>query len=104
LSSVLFILLLLNAFFGKIGKAHHSCSCGCRRESVENDAKIYGVKGMSCNHCKANVERALLALEGVRSATAKIEACEVAIVGDVDEAVVKKTVEELGFKFEGRKL
>jgi uncharacterized membrane protein YraQ (UPF0718 family)/copper chaperone CopZ len=104
LSSVLFILLLLNAFFGKIGKAHHSCSCGCRRECVENDAKIYGVKGMNCNHCKANVERALLVLEGVRSAAAKIEACEVAIVGDVDEAVVKKTVEELGFKFEGRKL
>jgi copper chaperone CopZ len=104
LSSVLFILLLLNAFFGKIGKAHHSCSCGGRCECVENDAKTYGVKGMSCNHCKANVERALLALEGVRSAAAKIEACEVAIVGDVDEAVVKKTVEELGFKFEGRKL
>lgn len=104
LCSILFSLLLLNAFFGKNGAAHHHCSCGGKCECVENDAKIYGVKGMSCNHCKANVERALIALEGVRSAAAKIEACEVAVVGEVDEADVKKTVEELGFKFEGRKL
>lgn len=103
LCSVVLFLLLCNAFYQK-GFSHHHCSCGGKCECVESDAKIYGVKGMSCNHCKANVEKALRSLDGVRSAAAKIEACEVAVVGEVDEEDVKKVVEGLGFKFEGRKM
>jgi len=36
--------------------------------------KTFSVNGMKCGHCKANVEQAILALDGVSRAEANLEA------------------------------
>ena len=48
--------------------------------------KIFSVSGMKCVHCKANVENAIKALNGVNDAVADIDAKNVAV--DFDESVV----------------
>lgn len=49
--------------------------------------KTFNVNGMKCMHCKANVEKAIQSLDGVRSALADIEAKNVKV--DYDESRVK---------------
>lgn len=49
--------------------------------------KTFAVSGMKCGHCKMNVENALKAVAGVRSAEANLEAANVTV--DYDESAVK---------------
>ena len=43
---------------------------------------IISVKGMSCNHCKASVEKALKTLEGVEKAEVDLQKAEVNVEFD----------------------
>lgn len=61
------------------------------------------VKGMSCNHCRMSVTKALESLPGVSnvavdllSGTASYDAAT-----PLDPAVVKKAIEKLGFEVTG---
>ena len=61
--------------------------------------KQFNVSGMKCVNCKANVERALNALEGVDEADVSLEDANVTVT--YDEAVVtpqamKNAVDDLG--------
>ena len=56
---------------------------------------------MSCSHCKACVEKAAFALEGVVYAEANVAKKELVIEGSVDESVLKTAIEEAGFEFGG---
>ena len=63
--------------------------------------KTVNIEGMMCEHCEATVKKALEALDGVesaavshRSGTAVIELSK-----DVEEAVLKKTIEDKDYKF-----
>ena len=60
----------------------------------------FGVEGMMCNHCKMHVEKALLAIKGVKSAEADVDAKTVtAVVSEsVDEAALKAAVTAAGYK------
>ena len=44
--------------------------------------KTFSVNGMKCGHCKANVEQAILALEGVSRAEANLEEKSVTVEFD----------------------
>ena len=59
------------------------------------------VEGMSCNHCKACVEKAVGALPGVESAVADVAAGSLDVVGNADEKALKEAVEKAGFGFGG---
>lgn len=48
--------------------------------------KVFSVEGMKCPHCKANVENAIKALNGVTSAVADLEGHNVTV--DYDESVI----------------
>lgn len=50
--------------------------------------KTFNVSGMRCVHCKANVENALKALQGVSSAEASLEEKNVTV--SFDESAVKE--------------
>lgn len=58
--------------------------------------KILKIEGMHCMNCVARVEKALCAIDGVsvkvdlENGTAAVEGCE-------NEALLKETVEDLGF-------
>ena len=64
------------------------------------------MNGMSCSHCKACVEKAVRMLDDVEFAEADVARKELLVEWrdehDVDEAALKKAVEEAGFEFGGR--
>ena len=64
--------------------------------------QIYRVGGMSCNHCKASVEKSLALLPSVTAVEADLPAGTVAVEGSATEADVRKVIEELGFEYKGR--
>ncbi len=60
---------------------------------------VIKVDGMTCNHCKANVETNLAKLSFVNSAVVNLAAKTVTLEGDsIDVEEVKKIVEQLGYK------
>ena len=60
----------------------------------------FSVEGMMCNNCKAHVEKALLAVKGVKSAEASLENKNVvvAVKDSVSEETLKKAVTDAGYK------
>lgn len=65
-----------------------------------NQMKI-GVGGMTCNHCKMNVEKSISKLAGVENVTANPDTDEVIIQGKVSLDVLKSSVEDIGYEFKG---
>ena len=62
---------------------------------------VLKVEGMSCGHCKASVEKALKALNGVANATVTLEAKEVNVEFDgsaVNVEAMKKAIEDDGYE------
>ncbi len=66
-----------------------------------NEMKVLTIEGMMCGHCKANVEKVLLAVEGVASAVVDLDAktATVELSGDVADDVLIKVVDEAGYTF-----
>ncbi|MFR9523914.1 MAG: permease [Rikenellaceae bacterium] len=94
-SSVLFIGLLANAYIMKLrnGASHsHDIELPTTQE--------FKVAGMRCNHCKANVEKAIAALAGVTEVVVDLAAGVVRVEGDIPRDQVRKVVRQLGFKVE----
>jgi Cu2+-exporting ATPase len=62
--------------------------------------KTLKIEGMMCGHCEATVKKALEAIEGVAEATVSHEAgtAVVKLTADVDNAVLKKAVEDKDYK------
>jgi uncharacterized membrane protein YraQ (UPF0718 family)/copper chaperone CopZ len=59
------------------------------------------VKGMTCNHCKATVERNISAMEGIESAEANLSTEKVLVHGDnIDLEKVREEIESLGYGYE----
>lgn len=91
-SSIFFVLLLINAMILKYRKP----------KKISNTMeREYKITGMSCNHCKMSVEKNIGKLQGVTSVHVDLEKGIVYVEGEVSELEVKKTVEELGFEFIG---
>jgi copper chaperone CopZ len=68
------------------------------------ETKTVLVEGMTCNHCKANVERAINSVEGVKETVADPATGLVKIVAqNLDLSKVKASVEKIGYIFAGEK-
>ena len=69
----------------------------------ENKEMKITVKGMMCGHCEAHVKKALEAIEGIETAAASHGENLVTITTtkDIDEALIKATVEEAGYEYAG---
>lgn len=93
-SGILLIILLINAFMFKLFK---------KEKTIDENQVIYRIDGMSCNHCKNSVEKAIRGLENVENVEVILGKKEAVVTGKPDDEVVKHTVEELGFEFKGRK-
>jgi Cu2+-exporting ATPase len=65
--------------------------------------KTIDIEGMMCEHCEARVKKALEAVDGVTEATADRNAKKavVTLSKDVDDAALKKAVEDQGYKVLG---
>ncbi len=62
------------------------------------------VEGMTCNHCKANVEKALKTLDGVEQAEVDLKNAQVDVLINPNQAskeALKEAVETAGYKVLG---
>lgn len=62
--------------------------------------KIIYIEGMACGHCKAAVEKALGALDGVSKVELSLEEKLAKLILDknLDDAILKNAVEEAGYE------
>ncbi len=103
-SAVILGLAILNIFYRWIKKVFE------RRFIKQNNIKPMAmnemkvlVKGMTCNHCKSNVETHLANVAGVEKVSADVGTGEVIIEGDgIDLDKVKEAVEGIGYIFSGK--
>lgn len=65
-----------------------------------NTIKI-SVYGMTCNHCKMNVEKNLMKLTGIKTAVVDLASKTVTINGNTPIETIKKTINSLGYEFRG---
>ena len=60
------------------------------------------VGGMTCNHCKMNVEKSLKSLAGIESVEANQDTGNVVIKGnDFDMEMIRQAVESIGYDYNG---
>jgi len=63
------------------------------------DTKVFTVDGMTCNHCAANVERAIREVQGVTDVKVDLTGKRAAVSGDdFDSEKIKDAVESAGYK------
>ena len=62
--------------------------------------KVLVIEGMMCMHCKANVEKLLLAVEGVSAVNVSLEekSATVKLTADVADEALITPVNEAGYK------
>lgn len=93
--SIVLALLLVNAM---ILRFRHKDDCGCQGQECECKTRTYRIEGLRCNHCKANAEKAIAAIEGVEKVEIDLASGIAVVEGKVAEDDVRKAVEALGFK------
>ncbi|PNQ05161.1 heavy-metal-associated domain-containing protein [Mesotoga sp. B105.6.4] len=61
------------------------------------------IGGMSCNHCKMRVERALKSVEGVEDAVVDIDEgiAEIFTTKNIEENRLREIIEDAGYSFMG---
>ena len=95
-STIILILLMLNGYIIKYFKKN-------KTEIIQNNTMkniTIIVKGMTCNHCKANVENNIKKIEGIADAVVDLAKNEVNISGEnIDLAKIKNVVNGLGYEF-----
>ncbi len=103
-ATIVLILLLLNAFIRRYVKKTEECSCHecCSHKEIdchsEHPTSVYNIKGMSCNHCRTNVERAISQLPGVESVSVDLASATATVTGTAGREEIKEAVEAIGFE------
>lgn len=87
-SSILFAILLISAF---TSKHNHS-----KNNNMQN---VFKIKGMMCNHCKANVEKNLSKVAGVTSVSVNLEDGTASVEGNFDSTEIIRTITDLGYEY-----
>ena len=91
--SALLIALLLVAMSAKYLKSYQL------NKNQTNIMKQFKIKGMSCNHCKASVEKGLAALPGVTDVQVDLAKGIAYVEGDFDAQSIIDKINELGFEY-----
>ena len=99
------LLLLINAAWHHYHGGHHHHHCHCHdTETCDSPTNKYDmeitIKGMNCNHCRANAEKAILSCDGVTSASVDLTSGKAQINGNADINEIRSAVEALGFSVE----
>jgi uncharacterized membrane protein YraQ (UPF0718 family)/copper chaperone CopZ len=103
-SSAVLVLLILNGYLMKLISAGKERRTDKEKaEKMKKDIMQYKVEGMTCDHCKATVERGLKDLEGVTEVIADRQNGRVSIQAEsVSELQIKEAIEKLGYGFAGK--
>ncbi|QBS38246.1 copper chaperone [Thermaerobacter sp. FW80] len=62
--------------------------------------RVYQVRGMSCDHCKMAVKKAISGVAGVKDVEVDLATGRVTVTyeGDLDDARVREAVEDAGYE------
>lgn len=60
--------------------------------------KQFKVDGMMCNHCRANVEKNIKALQGVENVEVDLASGIAVVEGNVSDEEVIKAIEGIGYQ------
>ncbi len=102
-SGILLLLLIANGYISKLFK-HKEPEITTTDMSSQVEKMKISVEGMTCNHCKMNVERSILNLEGIETAVADPDRSEVVLEGEgIDLEKIKLAVESIGYDYKGIK-
>ncbi len=97
LSGIVMVLLIVNGYIQQYLNSKKET-----KNKINTDAmgtQTLKVEGMTCNHCKANVETNLEKLGFIKSAQANLSNKTVTLEGDeIELEKVKETIESLGYK------
>lgn len=96
--SVILVILLINALIDRY-KPHKKDETN-KTDEMENAETSIVVKGMTCGHCKAMVEKNLSKLQGVVSVTVDLTSGVTKIKGNPDSKEIREVIEDLGFTME----
>ena len=71
-----------------------------KEEGERTMKKIMDIKGMSCEHCKATVEKALKSIDGVSEAVVDLKAgnAEISLSKPVSDEALEKVVRDAGYE------
>ena len=115
LCTVLMVLLLLNALSPHSHHHHHhdgeiqNSKFQLQNQKQENnhcEAPIlhsslftlhFKIKGMTCNHCAANAQKAIASVKGVESVTVSLEDGLAQVTGNFSEDDIRQAIESIGF-------
>lgn len=76
---------------------HEHCCCETHKDDSA-DATVYNVSGMNCNHCKANVERAIRSVEGVEEVVVDLASATASVTGPHDSEALIRQVKSFGYE------
>ena len=105
----LFLLLLINAFTARFHHSHnlthehehehhhHEEQTATKQAETVPSTMVYTVKGMSCNHCKASVEKAISGVEGVEKVEVDLTKGIAYVEGKHDIQAALDAVNAIGF-------
>jgi len=104
ISSSALVLLIINGYTMKfISRRRNRREDQSKSEQMNSNVHIFKVEGMTCDHCKANVENGLKGLSQVTEVLAEPGKDLVTIqAGTVTDDHIKETIEKLGYSFGGR--
>lgn len=69
---------------------------------LENNFTIYKIDGLRCNKCKANVEKVISNIKGVKAVNVDLSKGVAEVSGNVSEQEIEKAITSIGFKFKGK--
>jgi len=103
ISSAIFLTLtILNSLYIKYISPLFKKKINIKTLDMDKLDRTVKVEGMTCQHCKMNVENNIRKVKGVTEVSADFNSGEVVIRGeDVDYELIKKAVEDIGYIYKG---
>jgi len=96
-SGIVLIVLIINGYIQKYLKSRNSKVINLKNSTME--IKTIKVEGMTCNHCKSNVENNLEKLSFIETAKVNLVDKSVTIEGEnINLDAIKQTVDSIGYK------
>ncbi len=103
-STILLILFLLHALWNRF-HGHSQChcheegegDCHCHDKAPAGQTMSFVIKGMNCNHCRTNAQKALESLPGVHEADVDLASGRATIEGEATMEEIRQVLATLGF-------
>ena len=103
-ASAILVFLIVNGYAMKLLSYLKERKNDRKKEHrMKANISTYRVEGMTCDHCKATVEKGLKDLQGVTEVLADRNNGQVRVQAErISDDRIKQTIEKLGYSFMGR--